>query len=119
MKYMLLLASDPADEPMPDSEAFGHYMEEWAAYSQALAEAGAMVGGEALEAPETASTVRIRDGKRLVTDGPYIESKEVVGGFYVIECDTRNEAIEWAKKIPLREDRTVEVGRSGRADRLA
>ena len=44
-----------------------------------------------------------------MTDGPFTETKEALGGFYVIECDTRNEAIEWAKKIPLREDRTVEV----------
>jgi hypothetical protein len=44
-----------------------------------------------------------------VTDGPFTETKEVLGGFYVIECDTRNEAIEWAEKIPLRDDRTVEV----------
>lgn len=101
MKYMLLLTSDPADEPTSDSEAFGPYMEEWAAYSQALVEAGAMVGGEALEGPETASTVRVRDGKRLVTDGPFIESKEVVGGFYVIDVANLDEALAWARKLPV------------------
>lgn len=68
VKYMLLLASNPADEPTPDSEAFGRYMGEWAAYSEALAEAGATVGGEALQGAETASTVRVRDGKRIVTE---------------------------------------------------
>ena len=109
MKYMLLLASDPADEPMPDSDTFGPYMAEWAAYSQALVEAGALVGGEALEGPETASTVRVRDGKRLVTDGPFIESKEVVGGFYLIDVANLDEALEWAARIPNAHFGTVEV----------
>lgn len=109
MKYMLLLTSDPADEPTPDSEAFGPYMEEWAAYSQALVEAGAMVSGEALEGPETASTVRVRDGKRLVADGPFVESKEVVGGFYVIDVANLDEALAWAARIPNAHFGTVEV----------
>jgi hypothetical protein len=109
VKYMLLLTSDPADEPTPDSEAFGPYMAEWAAYSQALVEAGALVGGEALEGPETASTVRVRDGKRVVTDGPFIESKEVVGGFYVIDVANLDEALEWAARIPNVHFGTVEV----------
>jgi hypothetical protein len=109
VKYMLLLTSDPADEPMPDSEAFGPYMEEWAAYSQALVEAGAMVSGEALQGAETASTVRVRDGKRLVADGPFIESKEVIGGFYVIDVANLDEALEWAARIPNAHFGTVEV----------
>ena len=109
MKYMLLLASDPAHEPGPDSEAFGPYMAEWAAYSQALAEAGAMVTGEALQGAETASSVQVRDGKRIVTDGPFIESKEVIGGFYVIDVADLDEALEWAARIPNVHFGTVEV----------
>lgn len=109
MKYMLLLVSDPADEPTPDDEAFGPYMGEWAAYSQALVEAGALVGGEALEGAETASTVRVRDGKRIVTDGPFIESKEVIGGYYVIDVANLDEALDWAAKIPNAHFGNVEV----------
>ena len=109
MKYMLLLASDPADEPTPDSEAFGPYMGEWAAYSQALAEAGAMVGGEALQGADTASTVQVRDGKRIVTDGPFIESKEVIGGYYVIDVANLDEALDWAARIPNAHFGTIEV----------
>lgn len=109
MKYMLLLASNPADEPTPDSDAFGPYMGEWAAYSHALAEAGAMVGGEALQGPETASTVQVRGGKRIVTDGPFIESKEVIGGFYVIDVANLNEALDWAARIPNAHFGTIEV----------
>jgi hypothetical protein len=109
MKYMLLLVSDPADEPTPDSETFEPYMGEWYAYSQALAEAGAMVSGEALQGTDTASTVQVRDGKRIVTDGPFIESKEVIGGFYVIDVANLDEALEWAARIPNAHFGTIEV----------
>ena len=109
MKYMLILASDPADEPGPESEAFGPYMAEWAAYSQALVEAGAMVAGEALQGADTASTVQVRDGKRIVSDGPFIESKEVIGGFYVIDVANLDEALDWAARIPNVHFGTVEV----------
>ena len=109
MKYMLILASDPADEPEFGSDAFGPYMAEWAAYSEALVAAGAMVGGEALAGVETASTVRVRDGKRLVTDGPFIETKEVIGGFYLIDVADLDEALEWAARIPNAHFGTVEV----------
>lgn len=109
MKYMLLLSSNPADEPGPDDETFGPYMGEWAAYSEALVGAGAMVTGEALQGVDTASTVRVRDGKRIVTDGPFIESKEVIGGFYVIDVASLDEALDWAAKIPNAHFGTIEV----------
>ncbi len=109
MKYMLILASDPADEPGPESEPFGPYMAEWAAYSQALVEAGAMVAGEALQDADTASTVRVRDGKRIVRDGPFIESKEVIGGYYVIDVADLDEALDWAARVPNSHFGTIEV----------
>ena len=109
MKYMLLLASNPADEPVPGSEAFDPYMGEWFAYSQALVEAGALVAGEALQGPETASTVQVRDGKRIVADGPFIESKEVIGGYYVIDVANLDEALDWAARIPNSHFGTIEV----------
>jgi hypothetical protein len=109
MKYMLILASNPADEPTPDDEAFEPYMGEWFAYSQALAEAGALVTGEALQDAHTASTVRVRDGKRIVTDGPFIESKEVIGGYYVIDVADLDQALDWAARIPNAHFGTVEV----------
>ena len=109
MKYMLLLTSNPADEPGPTDDSFGAYMGEWAAYSEALVEAGAMVSGEALHGAETASTVQVRDGKRIVTDGPFIESKEVIGGYYVIDVADLDAALEWAARIPNAHFGTVEV----------
>jgi len=109
MKYMLILASNPADEPAPDSAEFGPYMNEWGVYSSALNDVGAMVAGEALHGVEAATTVQIRDGQRIVTDGPFIESKEVIGGFYVIDVANLDEALDWAAKIPNAHFGTVEV----------
>ena len=62
---------------------------------------GAFVAGEALESISTATTVRVKDGERLVTDGPFAETKEQLGGFYLLECENLDEAIAWAKKVPL------------------
>lgn len=109
MKYMLILVSDPTDEPMPDSAEFGPYMQEWFEYSTALAEIGAMVSGEALQGTETATTVSVRDGERIVTDGPFIETKEVIGGYYVIDVANLDEALDWAAKIPNATFGRVEV----------
>ena len=109
MKFMLTLVSDPALEPDPSSPDFEAYMGEWFAYSNALASAGIEFSGEALAGPETATTVQVRDGQRLVTDGPFIESKEVVGGFYVIDVDDLDAAMDWAAKIPNIHFGSVEV----------
>ena len=109
MKYMLILASDPALEPTPDSGDFESYMGEWFAYSSALEEAGALVSGEALHGTEVATTVQVRLGERVVTDGPFIESKEVIGGFYIIDVANLDEALDWAAKIPNVRFGTVEV----------
>lgn len=109
MKYMLLLASDPAAEPAPDSAEFEAYMGEWFAYSAALTEAGALVDGYALQDVDVATTVRVRNGERVVTDGPFIESKEVVGGYYIIDVANLDEALDWAAKIPNVHIGSVEV----------
>jgi hypothetical protein len=68
-----------------------------------------LVAAEALQPADTARTLRIRDGKVKVTDGPFAETKEALGGFYLIECASKQEALEWAKKIPLRADGFVDV----------
>lgn len=108
MRYMLLINIDKTAPPpqKAEMEAIFHGHERFEAELQA---AGKMVHAERLRSDGEASRVRVKAGHPLVTDGPFTETKEVLGGFYVIECDTKEEAIEWAKKIPLREDRTVEV----------
>ncbi len=109
MKYMLLLNSDPAQAPAAGTEEGAKMMAKWFAYSDELVAAGAMVSGEALLGAETATTVTLKDGQRVVTDGPFIESKEVLGGYYVIDVADLDAALDWAAKIPNIHIGSVEV----------
>ena len=109
MKYMLLLYADESAGPTPGTAEYAAEMQEWFAYSEALAKAGAMLGGEPLEGAATATTVRVREGARLVTDGPFAETKEVLGGFYIIDVPDLDAAIEWAAKIPIAPYGSVEI----------
>ena len=68
-----------------------------------------ILGGEGLEPTSSATTVRVRDGERVLTDGPFAETKEQLGGFYLLECDSLDEAIGWAAKIPGAATGSVEV----------
>jgi hypothetical protein len=102
MKYMLILAGEEGGMEDVSPEEMKAVMDRWSAYGQELVDAGAFIAGEGLQESATATTVRISDDdERLVTDGPFAETKEQVGGFYLIECSDLDEAIEWAKKVPL------------------
>jgi hypothetical protein len=68
-----------------------------------------MLGGEGLEPTQTATSVRVRGGERVVTDGPFAETKEQLGGFYLLECKDLDEAIAWAEQIPAAKNGTVEI----------
>jgi hypothetical protein len=68
-----------------------------------------LLGGQRLEPERRAARVRVRGGRRSITDGPFAETKEVLGGFYLIECATRDEALDWAARCPSAEHGTVEV----------
>ena len=109
MRYMLLIDIDKTAPPphKAEMEAIlrGHERFE----AELRAAGNKMVHTERMRPDGEASRVRLKAGQPLVIDGPFAETKEVLGGFYVIECDTKDEAIGWAKKIPLREDRAVEV----------
>jgi hypothetical protein len=94
---MLLLYTP--DRELTDAE-WAEMRPAYMAYSQMLAESGKMVAGDPLEDITTATTVRVRDGKRLVTDGPYAETKEYLGGYYIIDCATLDEALDLAAKCP-------------------
>ena len=109
MRYMLLICSDDkaqAPAPRAEMEAMvqGHRR-----FADELSAAGKMVAGERLRPDGEASRVRFKAGQRQVMDGPFAETKEALGGFYLVECDTKEEAVEWAKKIPLREGGFIEV----------
>lgn len=89
----------------PPAEAFEPMMK----YNEELAKAGALIALDGLTPPSQAAQVTKRGGKTVVTDGPFAESKEVVGGYWLIRADSREEAIEWAKKVPLEPGDIVEV----------
>lgn len=109
MRYLLLIISDEevvAATPQSDIDAI---LERHARFSDELHAAGAWVGSSRLRPPEEATTVRLRGGKQLVVDGPFAESKEVLGGFYEIEAPSMKAATEWAKKLPVLANSSVEV----------
>ena len=109
MKYALLLYADEADWDGLDPEAQGEVMAQHGAATEAMQAAGAYVGGEALAPTNIARTLRLRDGKALVTDGPFIEAKKALGGFYLVECASINEALDFAARIPEARTGGVEV----------
>ncbi|MEM0928615.1 MAG: YciI family protein [Pseudomonadota bacterium] len=110
MRYMLLLFDDEQVMANAVKEAgFEAYMAQWAAYTEGMQKAGVMVSGEPLSEGHTASTVSVRGGKRQVQDGPFIDSKEQLGGFYIIDVPNLDEAIAWAEKCPLVSTGHVEV----------
>lgn len=78
-------------------------------YLKALRDAGVFVGGAGLQPPETATTMRLRDGQRLIQDGPYAEAKEQLAGFFIINVPDLDRALEWAARYPLTPGGSVEV----------
>ncbi len=112
MKYLLLIYNNreasEAWQALPPAEQQASMDEYWA-LDAALKESGEFVSSEPLEGVETATVVRVRDGKRTTTDGPFAETKEVLGGFYLVDCDGLDRALEIAAQIPDARWGTVEV----------
>jgi hypothetical protein len=109
MKFMLLLWGDESHWADMSEEESAAEMARWEDYSTQLIAAGAMVSGEGLQASATSKTLRVENGERVVTDGPYAETKEQLGGFYVIECASMDEALDWAAKAPSADRGSTEV----------
>jgi hypothetical protein len=99
MRFLCLICAEKVMEQMPDDVAARHY-EDYREFTAAISRSGNYVGANRLLPPATAATVRVRDGKVAVTDGPFAETKEQLGGYYVIEAADRDEAIRVAAKIP-------------------
>ena len=108
-QYMLLIYDDPSVWESMGEEEQNAMMGEYFAYTNELREAGAYVAGDALQPTTTAKSVRLRDGERLTTDGPFAETKEALGGYYLIDVETDEEAQDWAAKIPSARVGTIEV----------
>jgi hypothetical protein len=109
MRYLLLIYGDESTwkEASDEERAETH-----AAYGTVMAqmeENGVMLGGAELRGSDTATTVRVRGGERQLTDGPFAETKEVLGGYFLVECEDVDEAIEWAARIPTAAYGSIEV----------
>jgi hypothetical protein len=110
MQYLLMICDQEKDQPQPATPAFQAYMERWRALEAEYEAKGMLLrGGGKLQSVAQAKTVRVRGGRVHVTDGPFAETKEVLGGYTVIECDTLEEALAYAAKIPVAEWGSVEV----------
>lgn len=109
MKYLLLIYTQEQVDMQATPEEQEANMGQYFAFSNSVREANVMVGGEALQPTATATTVRVRDDKTLVSDGPFAETKEQLGGYYLLDCDNLDEALEWAAKIPGAQHGSIEV----------
>jgi hypothetical protein len=109
MRYLCLIYDEEqklAEMPKSESDAF---MGEYFAFTEGIRKSGHYIGGEALQPVSTATTVRVRNGKLSTTDGPFAETKEQLGGYYLINARDLNDAIQIASKIPSARIGTVEV----------
>lgn len=109
MHYMLLLANAPDAWTDPQKGSPDGVIEDWTAYTRALHEAGVLVYGAGLTAPTSATTVQRRAGSRVLTDGPFAETKEHLIGFYVISVPDLDAALAWAARVPNVRTGSVEV----------
>jgi hypothetical protein len=109
MRYLLLIYTQEQAEVEASPAEQEAMMAAYFAFSKEVRQAGVMLGGEALQPTSTATTVRVREGKTLTADGPFAETKEQLGGYYVLECPNLDEAIEWAAKIPGAKHGSIEI----------
>jgi hypothetical protein len=109
MQYLLLIYTEEAD---PDTVSTADREADYRAYgafTQEVVDRGFLRAGDALEPTTTATTVRVRDGRTLISDGPFAETKEALGGYYVIDCPDLDTAIELAAKIPGAAQGSIEI----------
>lgn len=109
MRYMLLIYSDPAAYETMTEDDGARMMADYFAFTQRIVESGEFVAGDPLQAVTTATTVRMRGGARTITDGPFAETKEVLGGYYLVDCADLDRALELAAMIPDVVTGSVEV----------
>jgi hypothetical protein len=109
MKYLLAIYVDESGWGELTPEEAQATTAEYGALSQKMAEAGVLLGGDGLQPVATAKTVRVRDGERVTSDGPFAETKETLGGFFWLDCDSFDEALGWAEQIPGARSGSVEV----------
>jgi hypothetical protein len=109
MRYMLLICDNETEFAKLSEEEGTEMMKEYGKFSAALKEAGGYIAAHRLRPVSTAKSVRVRAGKTLLTDGPFAETKEQFGGYYLVDVKNLDEALEWAAKIPSARYGTIEV----------
>ena len=109
MKFLLTIYGDESGWGDATPEDVGQIMAAYEAFGRAAADAGVLVGGEGLQPTSTATTVRVRDNEMLTTDGPFAETREQLGGYYLLDCSDLDDAIGWAARIPGAATGSVEV----------
>ncbi|MEZ5870915.1 MAG: YciI family protein [Nitratireductor sp.] len=109
MKYIALIYANPANEPKFGTPEFAEYMKGYKACNETYAADGVLLGGEALRSTDVATTVRVRGGKTSTMDGPFIETKEQLGGYYLLDCPDLDSAIRYAAMIPTAKFGSVEI----------
>lgn len=107
MRFMVLVPGSPESEAgeMPSTEV----LQEMTTYNEELVKAGVMLAGEGLHPTSKGARVRFEGGKRTVIDGPFTEAKEIVAGYWIWECASRDEAIEWLKRAPFHDGDEIEL----------
>jgi len=109
MQYMLLIYSAEGTGPEPGTPEFGPFMKGYMDFTQAVKDDGKFVSGDALQSISTATTVAVRGGKTETMDGPFAETKEQLGGYYLLDCNDLDEALKYAAMIPSAEHGRIEV----------
>ena len=109
MQYLLLIYGNEAGMQAASTEQVGQMSAAYGAYTEAMKKAGVWVGGERLRPTSDATTVRVKDGKTQVLDGPYAETKEQLGGYYMIDVPDLDAALSWAARCPGAAAGTMEV----------
>lgn len=109
MRFMMLMIPGGYEKAAPDARPDAKAVEAMMKYNDELRKAGVLLALDGLHPPATGVRVSFKGGKPLVTDGPFAEAKEVLGGYWMIQVKSRDEAIEWARRIPGGENEVVEV----------
>jgi hypothetical protein len=109
MRYLLLIYTPEVDDALLPAEDMQRTTDAYNAFGREASERKVMLGGEALAPTSSATTVRVRNGETLMTDGPYAETKEALGGYYLLDVKDLDEALEFAAKIPGAQSGAIEV----------
>lgn len=109
MRYVLMICNDETADRALSPEEEAAVMADYGAFSEEMGRRGVLQGGERLRPTTDATTVRVRDGEVLTSDGPFAETKEQMGGYFIVDCKDLDEAIEVASKIPGAKWGTIEV----------